>query len=209
MPHSIDEILNSISKQYTGASLTNVEGYDVDIAGAEQIEITATVMGIKPEDFAKLPAEDQQALIDAGYDLRSFVNATQIGAVSSMTMPPRIYVLRWSDGEGVHYAPLSKVYAAEERCNLAAYACGQLQNIVAGSQPVAESPPSIYEKMQQGRRTLIQEGVGYVLMPAANFSMNDMVTLYNQGWKVKHFNIDGHEGNYYYKVITPPAIPVE
>ena len=209
MPHSIDEILSSISKQYTGASLTNVEGYDVDIASAEHVDITATVMSIKPDDFVKLPAEDQQALIDAGYDLRSFVNTTPMGMVSSMTMPPRIYVLRWSDGDGVHYAPLSKMFAAEERCNLAAYACGQLQNIVAGSQPMAESQPTLYEKMQQGRRTLIQEGVGYMLIPAENFSMNDMVTLYNQGWKVKNFNIDGQSGNYYYKVLTPPAVPIE
>lgn len=225
MTRTINEIMGSISLQPGLANLNNVADHSDGLAAGLGIENQAavTVVAIRPEDFVVLPAEEQQALIDAGFDLRSFVNTTSGMAPpgsAGLTMPPRIYVVRWEDDAGVvQYAPLGNVM--EERCNLAAYACAQLNNIVAGSQPMAESAPTLYEKMQIGRMRYTEteevevEGkiekhlVAYSLIPAENFSMNDMVALYNQGWKVKSFTIDGQQANYYYKVLTSTVISIE
>lgn len=203
MTRTATEIVDSIAKQATLAQLTNVEGRDPDSAAALGVPPTATVLAIRPEDFANLPPEDQEALIAAGYDLRSFVNTVDLGGPVSVlqtpgaergtVMAPRIYVLRWEDADGTHYEALRNVM--EDRCNLAAYACGQLRNIVAGSQPMSESAPSLISKVLEAR--IQAPGTGYALLRMDGFSMTEGMSLIKSGWQIREFEVDGQKAHYY------------
>jgi hypothetical protein len=190
MTRPINQILSGLLEGANRvAELGNIEGTR-DVQPAMRF---ADVFFFSQEDFENLPADEQAALIQAGY---GFGEIREKGTI--MSPAPRVHgdgfwVVRKADITGdISYTPAYSYLTESELNYVAAYnASVQLAQVTSGGgpAPAAEMPLDNRIKNFAVRRDV--DGKPYMVLADENVQFSDVPELMRRGWFRMH--VDGVE----------------
>ncbi len=188
MTRPINQILSSLLQDARSVgNLGNIEGTEYVPVNLRQ----ASVVSFSREDFEALPADEQQALVQAGYGFGEIRTKGDVISPNPRVHADAFYVVSKHEitGEDI-FSPAYGFLTEMERNNVAAYnASAQLAHVESGGgTAMAEEMPLDNRIKAHGRK---DAETGYMVLSDDHVRMMDVPELMRRGWF--RMDVDGVE----------------
>lgn len=178
------KILDSAYLTSTLSTVAEVYGISTTLMGFRGVPPSAQVYQLTLDEFQKLSPKKQKALLEGGYDLRTWL------LQGAKMMDPAFYIVIWTSDENgsatTHYVPLSDILTPEERAAHAAYSCQFLGGTQRDALYDEESLPEVDDLIRANMTTkMLDDGMNYCEVPVLAIPRLRISDMLRKGWRVR------------------------